>query len=733
MANKMKIRGRIILPALVLLLVTIGLILVATYSISSKIIREMAYRQGDSLSDRYASEIRARLERWSETSREMVDAFVALRSVGDPDRKAALEILRRTLEGDRSLAGTWAVWEPNAFDGKDAVYRKAPGQDTSGRFAAGYSRIGDEVALFPRTDFEEEGAGNYYAIPKKTGAETLLEPRAYSATGRKEDAVFLASLCMPVSIGGRFLGAVGVDVPISSFAPIMDSIRPYANSYGLLVSNRGIRLLHPNKSLIGKQVGEDTPEQRDQLIASIRDGKGYSLVKKNLNNGALSYLHYSPIFVGADGHPWSLSVVLPLSELLAPVGRLLAAILVLGGTCSLVGAVVLILAARSISRPILSLVSAVKDISEGEGDLSRRILAAGTGETVMLSSHFDTFVGKLRSIVESLKESGREGRAIGAELAANATEVAATAEEMAGTMRSMKERTGHLYEEIGKTSESVGKVNEHIEKVVAAITEQSAAVHESSASVQQMIASLGNIEKATESKRELVAGLSALAKEGEEGMERNARAIGEISDSTEFIFDLISVINRIAAQTNLLAMNASIEAAHAGDSGRGFSVVADEIRSLAEKTAASSKEISASLKDIIAKIGGTAELSSRANGIIRKVLGGIDEVAESMAETLNGLAEISTGSSQIIESIAQLNRLTEEVGESGRGMRAGTGEVEASVESIYSISTENRNGIAEMASGIGEISKAMQRLAELGASNSATMDRIEAEIARFRT
>ena len=417
----------------------------------------------------------------------------------------------------------------------------------------------------------------------------------------------------------------------------------------------------------------------------------------------------------------------------AGIRALVDQVIVMGILVLVAMILILLYTASMITRPVMGLVIAVKDISEGEGDLSRKINSSSADETGMLSGHFDAFIEKLRTMVESLKDTGRKSRDIGTELAGNATEVAATTEEIAGTMRSMNERTGYLYSEIEKTDASVMKINLHIQRVTESISEQSAAVHESSASVQQMIANLGNIEKATESKRTLIANLSELAQKGEEGMANNVRAIDDISKSTQFIFDLISVINQIAGQTNLLAMNAAIEAAHAGDAGRGFSVVADEIRKLAEKTTRNSKEISVSLKDIISKIGGSAEISSSANDIIRRVLMGINELADSMTETLNGLKEISIGNSQIIESITSLNTLTEEVNSASMEMKSGTKEVEASVKNIYAISTENRNGIAEITGGIDEISKSIQRLADLSMSNSSTIDGLERELSRFKT
>jgi methyl-accepting chemotaxis protein len=417
----------------------------------------------------------------------------------------------------------------------------------------------------------------------------------------------------------------------------------------------------------------------------------------------------------------------------ADIGALALQVIVMGLLVIVAMTLIVLYTANLITRPVMGLVGAVKDISEGEGDLSRKINSTSRDETGLLSSHFDAFIEKLRAMVEALKMTGRSSRDLGVELASNATEVAATSEQIAGTMRSMNDRTGYLYSEIEKTDASVLSINDQIEKVAASISEQSSAVRESSASVQQMLANLGNIEKATESKRSLIADLSSLAKKGEEGMENNVRSIDDISKSTHVIFDMIAVINEIAGQTNLLAMNASIEAAHAGDAGRGFSVVADEIRKLAEKTALNAKDISGSLKGIIAKIGDSAAITSSANEIIRRLLSGINDVADSMTETLNGLREITVGSEQIIESVTLLNKLTEAVNASSTEMKTRTGEVEASIKSIYAISTENRNGIAEITNGIDEISKSIQRLADLSHSNSKMIDAMEGELARFRT
>jgi methyl-accepting chemotaxis protein len=395
--------------------------------------------------------------------------------------------------------------------------------------------------------------------------------------------------------------------------------------------------------------------------------------------------------------------------------------------------IVYLIAARLVVLPIKKVTSVVKDMAEGEGDLTVAIPAKGKDEVATLATYVNGFIGKLRDMVVRLKNAGADSKQLGGELADKSHGISASAQQISASMASMSQRTGFLRDEMAGCGDEMGRINGFIDKVVGMIANQAAAVNESSAAIEQMIANVGNIEHATESKLELTKRLEDLSKRLEAGMARNAKDMEDTSASTAVISDMIKVINQVASQTNLLAMNAAIEAAHAGEYGRGFSVVADEIRKLAEQTASNAKNIGVSLKQIVGKIGNAAVQTRESSDSIAKVIDGISDVSGGMHETMSGLKEISIGNNQITEALGELNRMTEEVKSSGVEMQAGTRRIDTSYKKISDIVEENRNGIEEITSGVREISAAMADLSRLSSQNASNMATLDVELSKFRT
>ncbi len=399
----------------------------------------------------------------------------------------------------------------------------------------------------------------------------------------------------------------------------------------------------------------------------------------------------------------------------------------------LILAAIITIIAWLIIRPIKRLSGVVQDMAEGEADLTVRLPVRGNDEVAEVSARFNAFLDKLKAIIFSLKGVGLKSRSLGDDLAHNSQSVTASSRQISESMVSMNQRTEYLNEEIDRSSDTISKINSFIGRVVGMIQEQAAAVNESSAAVNQMIANVSSIERSTGNKITVVNDLEALARTLETGMTQNSHAIEETTRSTKLISDMIAVINSVASQTNLLALNAAIEASHAGDYGRGFSVVADEIRKLAEQTAQNARRIGDSMGQIVAGIEKTAALTRESSGTIRKVMAGITDVAGGMKETMTGLEELTVGNRQITESLGTLNRMTEEVKGSGTEMRSGTEQIASSIKRIVEIVEENKNGIEEMTHAVQEISRSMDKLTLLSEQNSSSIQTLDGEISKFKT
>ncbi len=386
---------------------------------------------------------------------------------------------------------------------------------------------------------------------------------------------------------------------------------------------------------------------------------------------------------------------------------------------------------RFIARPLRRTYGMLYEMAEGDGDLSRRLDIRSRDEVGRISSNFNRLVEKLSLIVRNLKEVASKGSMIGSELASSSEELSATVEQIARTIDAMSAKVASQSDEMKRANVDVREIKNAIERLNALIGEQSATVEESSASIEEIVASIKNIASVTELKKAVSDKLVALAVEGEQGMDSTVAEIDEISKSAETIFELVGMIDTIAAQTNLLAMNASIEAAHAGEAGKGFSVVADEIRKLAETTVENSKDISDSLKTIVEKIQKTQDTSKTTGRAIREIIAGISDVSAGMNETLAGMRELSVGSAGITESLAGLVRISGEVRTNSGGMAEMTSRVGDAMEHIARLAEENRIGMGEAAIGAEGIAESVVLLANLGAENAENMNRLETEIGRF--
>ncbi|MDC7126921.1 MAG: methyl-accepting chemotaxis protein, partial [Spirochaetales bacterium] len=265
------------------------------------------------------------------------------------------------------------------------------------------------------------------------------------------------------------------------------------------------------------------------------------------------------------------------------------------------------------------------------------------------------------------------------------------------------------------------------------VKEQSEMVEESTAAVTEMISSVNNVNEITMKKKSATDVLVKTAIDGGEKLGATINVIAEINDNLDQIKGMATIIQQISSQTNLLAMNAAIEAAHAGNAGKGFAVVADEIRKLAFASASNSKQISGVLKEIVDKI----EIASISGKETEKAFEDIDHevhgVSQSLEEISMNMGELNIGGKQILETMEGLKTITGKVTTGSLSMVEASVGVSSAIEVVSGTSLEVSRSANEITSGISEVSSAMRQVTELCGSLGEITDRLEKEAAMFKT
>ncbi len=368
------------------------------------------------------------------------------------------------------------------------------------------------------------------------------------------------------------------------------------------------------------------------------------------------------------------------------------------------------------------------------GDLTIRMYSDDTkNEINILAKYFNRFMDLLSGIIEKVKLSINNTKDISSNLSTLSEESTSALTEINSNIEGMMNKTINLDKEINNSKESIKEVNRFISKVVDMINNQASAMSESSASIEQMSASIQNIAKVSENKLRTANQLEEKATLGEKEMQKTMEIINKVAESANVIVEMMDVINNIAGQTDLLAMNASIEAAHAGDSGKGFAVVADEIRNLAESTTENSKNISESLKKIIKDIKSSEESTSKTSSFFHSIVEDIRAVANGMSEMRNTNQELASGSNQVLTSLSSLVNVTDNVKSSSEEMKEDVSGVEVSITRISGISTDVKNDMKEVNKGTNELFIISKNVSEEGVNNMESIAELEEQISQIIT
>ena len=382
-------------------------------------------------------------------------------------------------------------------------------------------------------------------------------------------------------------------------------------------------------------------------------------------------------------------------------------------------------------KPLNIMVKTLDKIS-ADWDLTLRLDIQQKDETGTLAKFFNMTFERIGGLLNEIKRKAIALSNTSKELGSTMGETSRAIEKIDGSIQAMRGMVLTQADEVNSSTKSLEQIISGLDSLNRDIDIQVSAVSQSSSAIEQMLA---NIRSVTETLVKNTANINSLAASSEAGrtdLQKVSGDIQEIARESEGLLEINSVMQNIASQTNLLSMNAAIEAAHAGESGRGFAVVADEIRKLAENSGKQSKTISAVLK----KIKSSIDAITKSTGIVLERFSAIENevatVSTQEAHIRSAMEEQETGSRHILQAVTKLNTVTGEVKSSSSQMAATSKEVLRQSSNLKRISGEVGEGMDNMTESADMITNAVTRVKEISQENQENIDSLSTEIARFK-
>ncbi|MDR0586912.1 MAG: methyl-accepting chemotaxis protein [Treponema sp.] len=728
----MKIGKKLIMVIVILNLAGTGALTGTILRLAQKQVKTLITSEITNLADESAKEIQLWLEIYMDMTRTISQVMSNYEEINRNDRRSLFNLILRSLvEENPEIIAASAVWEPNVLDGRDAELANIDGSDSAGRFVPYWFRSGDTIGLESLVDYDIPGEGDYYLVPKRTGNEALIEPYHYTVNGQK---ILLTTTAVPIKNNGRFVGVVSIDIDMAAVQKRVEQIKPYDGTVAFVYTNGGFVGGHFDPERIGKPMMETEKDIAGPHLETLREAvqKGQRF---NFNNyvprlNENMFFMNVPLHVGRTTDPWSLMMGIPGNVISDPIYHMLAVGVVIAVLMLLFISGGAFFLSKTISNPLKRMVTILGDI--GEGDLTKRLDAHSKDEIGDMTLSFNNTLDKIRNLVLIIREKAQALSKTGTELSVNMTETAAAVNEITANIQNIKGRVINQSAGVTETNATMEQITTHINKLNGHIEDQTAGVSQSSSAIEQMFPNIQSVTQTLIKNADNVTALSGASEIGRSGLQEVAADIQEIARESESLLEINAVMENIASQTNLLSMNAAIEAAHAGEAGKGFAVVADEIRKLAENSGKQSKTISLVLKKIKDSID---KITSSTDDVLNKfeaIDDGVRIVSDQEENIRNAMEEQNKGSRQILEAIGRLNDITKMVKEGSGEMLEGSKEVIHESRNLETLSQEIANGMNEMAIGADEINVAVNKVNAISGENEESIETLVKEVSKFK-
>ncbi len=772
-----------ILPAVLAIFVALTIISII---MSGAAEQKLAYDAATQMAANYANDFDIKISANQSIGKTM--SYVMAGYQGG-SRDEISSVLKSLVLKNQDILGSYVGYEPNAFDGKDGKYVNSTGSDPTGRFIPYWNRLSGSITLDPLLDYE---TSDYYLVPKKTLADSVIEPYLYQG-------VLMTSYISPiVDDAGKFLGITGVDVSLNYLDAQVSKIKVFESGYAFLISNSGIFVSAPDKALIGNQTLTNFAKEKDapqleKIVTETQAGSSGFVNTIDPFTGKTVTMFYSPVKTGN----WSLVIVAPDEEMLSGMYQLrLTLVIVCIAGILLMIALIWFVTTR-LTRPIIAVSKAADQIASGDLDL---VLVSGDqdeiGQTISAFNRMITYLKEMAVVAQRVADgdlttniqpqSARDtlgtafarmvknlhtslglvgetaGTLLGAsgQMSTSASQTGTATREIAATIQQVSDGISQQAQAISSTASSVEELGRAIDGVARGAQEQAGAIAKASQMATRISQAIEQVTSNAQAVTRDSAEAARYSRDGARtvsetitGMETirtkvgfSAAKVEEMGARSEEIGAIVETIEDIASQTNLLALNAAIEAARAGEQGKGFAVVADEVRKLAERSSLATKEIAGLIKGIqktvdeavkamkesASEVEAGVQRANSSGEVLNNILGSAESVFKQAEEAGGAAARVSAAASELVGAVNSVSTVIEQNTAATEEMAANSNELTQAIENIASVSEENSAAAQEVRAATKEVATQVNHVSDSATNMMKLAQKLQAVVEKFK-
>ena len=582
-----------------------------------------------------------------------------------------------------------------------------------------------------------DSSGGYTMISDRDWFQAASQGRNFIAEPRILRSINKLQITLAVPIkdnNNAIIGVLSAAVSGDQLCQDIKDITVGKTGYCYILNTTGTVIAHKEISVVEQMWNNGEKAKSDSSLQSIANFEKKAMETRDDSAGYYEYKGINKIasYARMATNGWTVIISAPSNEFMGTVNALRTSMIGIGVVILLIALIIVYMVARAMVKPIQTVVSALQNIAQGEGDLTVRLPVHGNDEVTDMSEYFNETIEKIGAAIKSVGTSSNTMEEIGTELASNMTETASAVNQISANIDGVKQQAMTQAASVTETAATIEEIVRTIKQLNNSIETQASSVAQSSSSVEEMVANIASIGQTLGKTDEVIRSLTTATGDGKATLVTSNTVTQKIAEESGSLMEASSVIQHIASQTNLLAMNAAIEAAHAGEAGKGFAVVADEIRKLAEESSTQGKTITTTLKTL----SGEIETLSASSKTVEEKFNAIFTLAEQVKDMSNRLTdamrEQENGSREVLTAIKNINMVTVEVQAGSEEMlKGGEGVAEEmrKLDDLTRVITESMN---EMASGAVQINNAVQEVNEITQKNKRSIEALSLEVSKFK-